>query len=398
MAITSSYNKTLEWGGWGWGTAAGAPDLAGITPTATNLWAFGFDLTAPIGNPNGDGITETGFVVYPQGNAGTEIGDAWVTKITHANTTDDPYTDSVTWLIGSTAYCFRAYNKNNFGTSYGDEGCVTTLSSSGLSTCEATGSAGGSVEAAYLDGNTLLVGRRSWSTSVIVEEINYTTKALISTKTFPFPNSTLSATEARDASWWFDTATTSLFMAGDNHTLVFDYSAASGTAGVDVSTTPFGSNKREPWARGVVHNGKFYGMFDGRFSVLDIATSTWTVLNNYAANDGAKFIVSPDGLEIWLFTFLSTELQVWDIAGWTLSTVNTITKTINADYQPMIGGGKLVYLRDVGWTPRIYDPVANTDVVATAALCANSSVVVQGDIQADRVCWMNAATLVTYFL
>jgi hypothetical protein len=35
-------------------------------------------------------------------------------------------------------------------------------------------------------------------------------------------------------------------MAGDNHTLVFDYSAASGTAGVDVSTTPFGSNKREP--------------------------------------------------------------------------------------------------------------------------------------------------------
>jgi hypothetical protein len=56
-------------------------------------------------------------------------------------------------------------------------------------------------------------------------------------------------------------------------------------------------------------------MFDGRFSVLDIATSTWTVLNNYAANDGAKFIVSPDGLEIWLFTFLSTELQVWDIAG-----------------------------------------------------------------------------------
>jgi hypothetical protein len=104
-------------------------------------------------------------------------------------------------------------------------------------------------------------------------------------------------------------------MAGDNHTLVFDYSAASGTAGVDVSTTPFGSNKREPCARGVVHNGKFYGMFDGRFSVLDIATSTWTVLNNYAANDGAKFIVSPDGLEIWLFTFLSTELQVWDIAG-----------------------------------------------------------------------------------
>lgn len=97
------------------------------TTTFGNITTTGVNLRGEVVSDNGSPITETGFVVYPQGNATYEIGWANVLQYVEWGT-DNVIAVNPNNLTPWTNYCARPYAINAGGTSYGEEVCFTTAS------------------------------------------------------------------------------------------------------------------------------------------------------------------------------------------------------------------------------------------------------------------------------